>query len=614
MKVKSIQNSLPIVATTLCSRFGVEILLAGEEAFTDGQRIVLPNILDSRLDPTIIYGYLLHECGHIRLTDFASIHRIQTPLHHALSNILEDGRIERGMCSLYAGGQHWINTLHAYCIRDPKSMGNPSNYSTPKDKAFEALLQYVFLWTRIHAVGQGVYFGNGLPFVEKEFVRHFGQELFQGIQPILDKSLQARSFSVIVDIAKEIIDLFKNQNQEPQSDSQKDDDSGKSQTQENKQDGKQSDSGAAGSLVAPVAPENGSDDSSSPSGEEKDSADNSEASSGSSGSQKKPEKSSDSDGNKASGSGAAFSLDPSSHEVEELLNQMDASKAVQDALTGDAKGRNHEQSSLPPTHIPSLLQGLNEGVPTKRLIPLGVAERNVIEDSKRMARSLERMLRTKIEAHNRTGYVHTHSGNSLNSRRLASFVTGNTKVFTRKIEKKAVNTAIDIMLDMSGSMDYRNVHLAAKKAAIAFASATYRINGVDVGICTFSGHSKHHVTVVSHLPHKGRLTDQVIRDLARFAPNGGTPSSDAVIASAYRLMQCKTQTRRILFFITDGDVKMARDHIKAMKAANIETRGLFLTEESLPNVFDREVGVSPSAGSEIITKAILDLMSESVLP
>jgi len=66
-----LKNALPIVAAAYGEKFGVKVLIQGQDAFTDGERIVIPTANPD--DPhyqQIAWGYLAHEAAHIRHTNF----------------------------------------------------------------------------------------------------------------------------------------------------------------------------------------------------------------------------------------------------------------------------------------------------------------------------------------------------------------------------------------------------------------------------------------------------------------------------------------------------------------------------------------------------------------
>ena len=595
MNINSIQRSLPIVATTLCDRFGVQIILSGDEAKTDGQTIMLPSLLESKLDPTVLYGFLLHESGHVRLSTFGlrSKHRNLQGLHHALLNVLEDGRIEREMCNLYAGGFHWIKTMDAYTLRDANAIGNPQTFQKPNKKPLETFINFLFFWTRINFVGLGSLYADGYAVSNADFLRCFGADVQTQLLNLLKKSLACASTAALSKVADEILDLLLSLQQQAEEHQK----GGQPQKPQEKQPRADT---SAGKPEAMPFPANSSPDSQNDSVAKENDGKAFQLSS-ESGTQPQV--------------AASDVLGSAQTDIQNACQGTDAAQTVADTLKAEAKEtRSNRTEWIGYVDPSSVIGGLKKPVVMDDTTVDPLQVESVLRSSRSIALRLERSLRTKIEARNRTGVFHTHSGNQLNSRRLASFVTGNTKVFDRKIDKREVNTAIEIMLDMSGSMRRDGIHLAAKKAAIAFGMATHRIQGVDVGICTFSDVlASGRPNVQSHLEHRGSQSNKVWEALASYPPRGGTPCQQALIASVFRLSKCKKSTRHILFFITDGDVNDAIPLIKRLKAANIESRALFISSDALPQVFDYETRISASANSDVITRSIIDLMSESVL-
>ena len=261
------------------------------------------------------------------------------------------------------------------------------------------------------------------------------------------------------------------------------------------------------------------------------------------------------------------------------------------------------------------MDGLMKPVLEKCLCDKPENAKAVKDAGEKISRRLERSLRTKVESLARNHRFHTERGNRLSATRLASFVTGNTKVFTREGEHRDVNTAVHIMIDMSGSMD-GNSSLGAKKAAYAFAKACASIKGVNVGVSVFNNAwsvgGKESRSVQTLVKHGERSIKSGLENLTRYSPVGGTPSQDAIMAAQHQLLQVRDVNRRILMFVTDGDVWSAKRLIELMKNTGIESRALFIDAIGLPGFFDREVSARSTMDDDELAKLILDLMSDAV--
>ena len=106
MNPKHIIKALPLLASVQGRKYGVEVRIGGEQAFTNGNIIQLPSLpLDG--DETVIgllRGYLDHEAAHIRATDFDALNSANvTPLEKHIWNMLEDRRVENILSGIYPG-------------------------------------------------------------------------------------------------------------------------------------------------------------------------------------------------------------------------------------------------------------------------------------------------------------------------------------------------------------------------------------------------------------------------------------------------------------------------------------------------------------------------------
>ena len=60
---KALERALPIVAAAYGEQFGVNVVLSGTEARTDGKTIVLPMLNAMSELREVLFGYLAHEAA-----------------------------------------------------------------------------------------------------------------------------------------------------------------------------------------------------------------------------------------------------------------------------------------------------------------------------------------------------------------------------------------------------------------------------------------------------------------------------------------------------------------------------------------------------------------------
>ncbi|MEK7393262.1 MAG: hypothetical protein AAB214_11930, partial [Fibrobacterota bacterium] len=115
------ESELERVARTLTDQFGVQVICQGDEAWTDGQRIVLPSLpepMGDRLERMIV-GYLDHEMAHVAFSDFKVVKEFSEkhPGHEAMLNVVEDALIEKRAMQRWPGVRANLDAMFAQ-IRD----------------------------------------------------------------------------------------------------------------------------------------------------------------------------------------------------------------------------------------------------------------------------------------------------------------------------------------------------------------------------------------------------------------------------------------------------------------------------------------------------------------
>ena len=106
LRSKDVLSSLPLLASVLGDKYGVEVRIGGDQAATNGKVIFIPSLpLDADEDLlSLVRGYIDHESGHIRFTDHeAMVAAHMDNVTQFLWNCIEDWRIENKLAELYPG-------------------------------------------------------------------------------------------------------------------------------------------------------------------------------------------------------------------------------------------------------------------------------------------------------------------------------------------------------------------------------------------------------------------------------------------------------------------------------------------------------------------------------
>lgn len=145
IQTQAIIRSLPLVASVLGRRYGVEVSVGGDTASTDGRRIRLP-ALPPDGDPTLlglVRGYVDHESAHIRFTDFSVLAdgTAITPLLKFVWNVIEDWRVEHALAEVYPGCRANFDWLIDHHFSSPPKTGR-----SPAMQVADYLVHAVRAW------------------------------------------------------------------------------------------------------------------------------------------------------------------------------------------------------------------------------------------------------------------------------------------------------------------------------------------------------------------------------------------------------------------------------------------------------------------------------------
>ena len=109
----SFESTLEKLGRILSAQYGVNVVFEGDQAMTDGKTITLPyfpNPSKELVDE--LNGFLDHEVGHVKFTDFKTLEKVKTRFHGEMLNAIEDVRIERGMIEEFPGTAYHLNPLN----------------------------------------------------------------------------------------------------------------------------------------------------------------------------------------------------------------------------------------------------------------------------------------------------------------------------------------------------------------------------------------------------------------------------------------------------------------------------------------------------------------------
>ena len=528
-----LKNALPIVAAAYGEKFGVKVLIQGQDAFTDGERIVIPTANPD--DPhyqQIAWGYLAHEAAHIRHTNFDMVQKASSkPIRKALLNIIEDVRIENELAKDYPGTRRSISQVIEYMV-DTQQMCVPEQLEPASN-----LQAWLLFRLRCHFLGQKAL--TPLYQAVDERVRQlFPAAAMSRLSAMLTAVPSLASTGEVLKFVDAIVAMLEEESRPPQDESDADggDDIGQdaSNYSNNSSDSQtpEADSSAMGD-----AAETGDSDHS-------DQADN-----------------------------LRQALEASAAQFEP-----DTFAQVAEVLSEQAEGH----QGVTPLSLPQAEQAM---LGDEAILTLSASE------SAQIRARLRGMVQSSQDNRN---HAKRH-GLRVATHRLAASQAGESRLFIQRQPRIAPNAAVHLLVDISGSMGKpigegnRKYFHVANEAALALAMALEGIPGVVPAVSYFPG--IHQEVSIALLPkqsvrHRAACFDQ--------KPRGCTPMAQAMWFAANSLLAQK-QKRKLMIVLTDGDPDdwaATHDIVDRCRRSGFELLGIGIQTRSVEKFFPQSIVIN----------------------
>ena len=185
--------------------------------------------------------------------------------------------------------------------------------------------------------------------------------------------------------------------------------------------------------------------------------------------------------------------------------------------------------------------------------------------------ALRLALRGLVQAKARCGRRVTDRGRRFSTTHLCRLVVSDARVFEQCTERQAPNTAVHVLLDMSGSMGLDGGDLAVR-ASLGLVLGLEGIRGVNPALSVFPGAACGHAqqAICTVLKHGERLTQVTPGQIGAISSWGGTPLQQALQAAGFTLAACR-EVKKALILITDGRVSVqeTKEIFEELKKAGI---------------------------------------------
>ncbi|CAI4165940.1 VWFA domain-containing protein [Alteromonas macleodii] len=528
-----LKNALPIVAAAYGEKFGVKVLIQGQDAFTDGERIVIPTANPD--DPhyqQIAWGYLAHEAAHIRHTNFDMVKKASSkPIRKALLNIIEDVRIENELAKDYPGTRRSISQVIEYMV-DTQQMCVPEQPEPASN-----LQAWLLFRLRCHFLGQKAL--TPLYQAVDERVRQlFPAAAMSRLSAMLTAVPSLASTGEVLKLVDAIVAMLEEESRPPQDESDADggDDIGQDASNDS----------------------NSSSDSQTPE-----------------------------TGSSATGDAAETSDSDNSDQADNLRQALEASAAqfepdtfaqVAEVLSEQAEGH----QGVTPLSLPQAEQAM---LGDEAILTLSASE------SAQIRARLRGMVQSSQDNRNHA----KRYGLRVATHRLAASQAGESRLFIQRQPRIAPNAAVHLLVDISGSMGKpigegnRKYFHVANEAALALAMALEGIPGVVPAVSYFPG--IHQEVSIALLPkqsvrHRAACFDQ--------KPRGCTPMAQAMWFAANSLLAQK-QKRKLMIVLTDGDPDdwaATHDIVDRCRRSGFELLGIGIQTRSVEKFFPRSIVIN----------------------
>ncbi len=528
-----LKNALPIVAAAYGEKFGVKVLIQGQDAFTDGERIVIPtaNPDDSHYQQ-IAWGYLAHEAAHIRHTNFDMVKKASSkPIRKALLNIIEDVRIENELAKDYPGTRRSISQVIEYMV-DTQQMCVPEQLEPASN-----LQAWLLFRLRCHFLGQKAL--TPLYQAVDERVRQlFPAAAMSRLSAMLTAVPSLASTGEVLKLVDAIVAMLEEESRPPQDESDADggDDIGQDASNDS----------------------NNSSDSQTPE-----------------------------TGSSATGDAAETSDSDNSDQADNLRQALEASAAqfepdtfaqVAEVLSEQAEGH----QGVTPLSLPQAEQAM---LGDEAILTLSASE------SAQIRARLRGMVQSSQDNRN---HAKRH-GLRVATHRLAASQAGESRLFIQRQPRIAPNAAVHLLVDISGSMGKpigegnRKYFHVANEAALALTMALEGIPGVVPAVSYFPG--IHQEVSIALLPkqsvrHRAACFDQ--------KPRGCTPMAQAMWFAANSLLAQK-QKRKLMIVLTDGDPDdwaATHDIVDRCRRSGFELLGIGIQTRSVEKFFPQSIVIN----------------------
>lgn len=551
MNKGNLMQALPIVAAAYGRKFGVKVQVGGIQASTDGRTIVIPAIRDEPVAKTLAWGYLTHEAAHVRFTDMTAYRAtaLKSPLVKAVLNILEDVRIENAILGPYPGSVKTLDETLGWLVRQGTTRAAKESDSPP-------MVLTAFLLTMLrYRVRRQTVLKDLAEESEGVLRMTFPASFVHRLLGLLAEVPGLDSTASTANLAERIVALVEQEAQEPPLASSKSDD-GRAGEQETDDDVAGDQEPGADNVTGDE--ESGDDDAAGDQGlGDDDAAGDQEPDEGEAVGNQEP---GDDD---VAGAPEPGGDDPARRNALRAILSAGEDELPEDLFAAVAEVLNEQTTGTDTPLLPSVEDYQGDST-------LGHAR---LVGAKGESAKLAARLQGLVQAHDMAKTRTARRGHALSTRHLHRAAVGDDRIFAHTDQRMTPNTAVHVLIDLSGSMQ-GGADRIALDAAMSLALALEPIRGVSCAVTAFPSLAGEAAMVTRIKRH----SDDVAARAGAFVQHarGCTPMTGALWYAAADLL-ARQDARRVILTLTDGgpnDWDSAHAMVRRAGVAGIEMIGV----------------------------------------
>ncbi|WP_272577089.1 VWA domain-containing protein [Providencia sp. PROV274] len=597
--------SLAIVANVLAGKFDISIKFTTDEAYcgvseSGKYEIGIPYTTDTSFG-NILLGFLIHEIGHAKFTDFSFVAQTGNKYISVLENICEDIWIESKLEHVYGGAKYYLDAVRQHVFTE-----KPINSVISIEEKITFFINYVLLHGRSKYNGVVV---NNINELKLQFISIFTIAISDKVDRLLemvllstttvDNNLIAKKLFIVLATALQL----KPQDTLPPSNGS---------------------SGDAGNSEG-----NDPDGSGNSEGNDPDGSGNSEGND--------PDGSGSSEGNDPDGSGNSEGNDPDGSGNSDCSGVGESSNGPNDVnvstetdtddLDSDPESFNDIFKDVSFDSVnENVIQDITSTISNTEQLKKDMSSKGIVNDffnvaiintewKKNFNQATQTITSLDIKRSLNTGcrlrrsfekLVHDNTtstsrlkeqGARIKSSKLAGVKTGNTNIFKTKSVIQSPNCACSILLDTSSSM--HEYHFDTSRIRAALSSVIAVLEGLNItGVSTacyafpFYVEESNSLLVQTMKPRYTPLRASISQGVfTHKGCLGSTPLAESLIPVISEIALSR-EKKKMIFIITDGepnDDNKTQEIINSATIEGIEVCTFVLNEDGTNEAYFKRI-------------------------